>query len=554
MKKLFLIGASALMCSTAAFAQTDSAVKVAPAAPAMTMTPAPAPTMAAESTVNPALEEKVSNLEGKVDGINESYLDTKSTVDKLKCLSVSGYIQAQFRAATKGWDAQKDTGNVYKNAYQYKVGDMAGGAFGNGIDKMFQIRRARLKVQYKASNGLSDGTLQLEILPFEVGNAVVSGTPTKVTKGTDTTKTPNVVTDTTYATYTSSPFFNKGGVSIKEADVHFCDPWLQSFGIRAGIIDRPYGFEIGYSSSSREAPEESRMTQTLFPNDQDLGAQIEYVPGSKVKSKGLQALNLRAGLFTGNGINIESDNRFDAIGRLGFKAPIYVANMEIDGGVSGYYGKVTSHNDTTYSFTKGVFVANYDTNYKFDRHRNDKSLLTRLYYGADLQIYKDIPVIGGISVRGEYNQGQQVCAGVSSSGSPSNNLPSTAAAYFRNFRGWYVNVVQNLDPLHSQLVFRYDSYNPNTDAKSADINGTKYYTDATKTKIDPTIVSAGTADLTYNTIGFGWVLHITPNVKLTAYYDHVMNEKATFAQTSTSRFYNTSLHDDVITARLQYKF
>ena len=46
-----------------------------------------------------ALEEKVSEVQGKLDGLEESYLETMGTVKKLAKLKVSGYLQAQFAYA-----------------------------------------------------------------------------------------------------------------------------------------------------------------------------------------------------------------------------------------------------------------------------------------------------------------------------------------------------------------------------------------------------------------------------------------------------------------------
>ncbi len=68
------------------------------------------------------------------------------------------------------------------------------------------------------------------------------------------------------------------GVTVKDAYVLVTEPWTQSLGFQMGIFDRPFGYEISYSSSSRESPERSRMYQTLFPGERELGAKLFYAP------------------------------------------------------------------------------------------------------------------------------------------------------------------------------------------------------------------------------------------------------------------------------------
>ncbi len=68
------------------------------------------------------------------------------------------------------------------------------------------------------------------------------------------------------------------GVALKDAYINFKDPWLQMFTLQAGVFDRPFGFEVHYSSSMRESPERARITQTLFPQERDLGAMLTIQP------------------------------------------------------------------------------------------------------------------------------------------------------------------------------------------------------------------------------------------------------------------------------------
>lgn len=79
-----------------------------------------------------ALNEKIDAIDGKLSGLEESYLDTKSTVDALKKLKIGGLVQAQYVYYT-------DT-NLVSADRSTQQG-------------LFQVRRGRLKATYDAGNG-----------------------------------------------------------------------------------------------------------------------------------------------------------------------------------------------------------------------------------------------------------------------------------------------------------------------------------------------------------------------------------------------------------------
>jgi hypothetical protein len=472
-------------------------------------------------------EEKLSDLKGQVDGINESYLGTKATVDKLAKIKISGYTQFQIRTATNFKDATDTTINKAKpGTYLYPVGDFSGGKFSQGVGSVEQLRRARLKVAYETE--LTTAVLQLDCIPFTYSNAATA--VTSVTTYDTTSKKYTTTNSPSNAAY-----LNGGGVTIKDAYLRFTEPWLKSFSLMGGVFDRPFGFEIHYSSSNRETPERSRTEQTLFPGERDLGLALEMYPGENMGF--MQYINFKGGVFTGNGINVETDNARDFMGRLGFSVPLKEIGLGIDGGASGYFGKVTSWNDVADSFavSSKTFVkatGNYDKT--FDRK----------YYGGDLQLYYSLPVIGGLSLRGEVYTGRQP-GYASSTSSPSNNVLNTGSIYSRNFLGFYAWYVQNIDPIKSQLVVKYDSYDPNTDIKVADIDSAK--------------IAGGVsiADLMFNTIGLGWIYHWDENIKFMLYYDIVQPEKVTnaYAAKNASFYpYTIDMKANVLTFRIQYKF
>jgi hypothetical protein len=464
-------------------------------------------------------EPSVEELKARLNGLEESYLETKSNVDKLKKFKISGYLQAQFRTvvdpdtiAMKDTSAANEFGEgAFSGKYKYAVGDFAGGKFADGSRNLFQIRRARLKVAYEAD--LTQCVVQFDVLPFTVGNVVTSANATGATA--------------------TAAFFNGSGVTIKDFYLRFAEPWLKSFAVKAGIYDRPFGYEISYSSSMRESPERSRIFQTLFPEERDMGISLEYLAADNLPAWA-QYINLKAGAFAGNGINIENDNNRDIIGRLGLSLPFNDINLAIDGGFSGYVGKVTSLNDT---------IAEYDADAKkFVKETGYKNKnLDRKYLGGDLQLYYDLPVIGGICLRGEFIKALAQPGVSDNNGSPKSNIANSKPTYMRVCNGFYGMVVQNINPINSQLVFKYDVFDPNIDVEEDEIN-----------------LASGlkAADVKFSTLGFGVVYHWDENVKFIAYYDRVMNELVNedFIHDATMKYYTEDLQDDVFTFRIQYKF
>ncbi|MEO7425183.1 MAG: hypothetical protein ABI036_08345, partial [Fibrobacteria bacterium] len=172
-------------------------------------------TEAAAATASaPSQEEALANLKGQVDGLNESYLETKVTVDKLARIKVGGYLQAQWQHADTNGGA---------------AGAFAGGGFPATSNQRLQLRRVRLKTSYDA--GTSQYVMEFEARP--------------------------------------------SGVALKDAEVILKEPWLNTFSVSLGLMDRPFGFEIPYSSSAHEAPERTRVYQTIFKDEKDLGAKLE---------------------------------------------------------------------------------------------------------------------------------------------------------------------------------------------------------------------------------------------------------------------------------------
>ena len=436
----------------------------------------------AEEAVSPAKPEtsdeltqvkaEVETLKGELESLKESYLETKGIADKLSKIKMSGYIQTQWQYSDSIGLGTALPGSL---ASTNLPSQPAGGAFPANSRERFQLRRARLKTTYETAT--SKYVLQFDVLPT--------------------------------------------GLGIKDASVSVMEPWLKTFSATAGVCDRPFGFEIGYSSSSRESPERSRVYQTVFPGERDLGAKLEVAYPSGF----LQYFNFKGGYFTGMGPTAnEIDNNRDMIGRAGFGIPLYDLNLAIDGGFSAYLGSVTAVNDTVFNFV--------DTS--FTRSTGKLSgYVDRKVMGVDAQVYYDLPVIGGLSLRGEYLWGEMP-------GTSGANGPYGAAVtpiYNRKFSGWYAILVQNLGK-KVQAVVKYDVFDPNTEIDGEKMRGSL---------LRP-------ADIMFSTLGLGALFYWDENVRLTAYYDIIANEEAGPTVTGALAPYKQDLADNVFTLRAQVKF
>lgn len=136
----------------------------------------------------------------------------ESTVDALKKVRLSGYVQTQYQWGEK--DAALKVGGPNED-----------------FDKPFGrvgIRRGRMKLAYQ--DGIVAGVFQMDM--------------------------------------------TEKGIAIKDVYFDIKPTWFGTGGLRTGLFNRPFGDEISYSSSLRESPERSTVTTTLFPEERDLGGSL----------------------------------------------------------------------------------------------------------------------------------------------------------------------------------------------------------------------------------------------------------------------------------------
>jgi hypothetical protein len=426
----------------------------------------------ADTTTVP-VSEQLEQLKLHNESVNEILLDMKSYIDLARKLKFSGYMQTQYQVSD-------GIGNT-----AYPIGGFAGGAFPTSVGSRFQVRRGRFKVQYE-----NDLTFSQYVMQFDI---------------------------------------TQNGLGIKDAYINIKDPWVHSWNMRMGVFDRPFGFEVAYSSNFRETPERSRMSQTLFPGERELGAMIEFAP----EVGDWTNYNLKLGVF--NGVlptANENDNSKDIIGRAGFIIPLEEFNFAFDGGVSIYRGTVRSNAAEIYTFqgSQKKFVRD-------SAGANIGAHADRQYIGFDAQIIYDVPMLGGASVRGEYNFGSQ--PGTDRSNVFYNPTAANTIMYQRKFYGFYVSLLQNIGTKH-QLLLRYDVLDPNSEIEGTDIG----------------LSGTTLGDLKFSTFGGGYIYHLDDNVKFVFYYEMVRNETVNAAVVSTNVLapYKSDVKDDVFTFRMQYRF
>ncbi|NOU46009.1 MAG: porin [Bacteroidales bacterium] len=402
------------------------------------------------------------------DTLASSVNKLQSDLAQLKKIKVTGYVQAQYQLA--------DTTGI---------SSFAGGNFPANVDNRFSVRRGRVKIMY-------DNTLTSSVVQFDV---------------------------------------TEKGVAIKDAYIKITEPWTKSLSLTSGVFDRPFGFEISYSSSMRESPERARMTQTLFPGERDLGAKITFQPPKTSKWNFFKA---EAGMFNGvSGSFVDFDSKKDFIGNIGINKTTKSEKINYAVRASYYNGGWRQATSKVYaiaadSLGMNAYLLDYDT-------ANYGAITKREYIGADAQVNIDW-VAGLTSIRGEYIQGKQPTV---SGSSTSPTAAITTDAYIRNFRGMYFYLLQNIAATKFQAVVKYDVYDPNTDIAGDEIKNLK----------KDNSLKNGKTDIKYATIGLGLVYRYSNNVKLTAYYDIVKNETS-----SNLKGYSQDLSDNVFTLRLQYKF
>lgn len=316
-----------------------------------------AASVGAQTTEDPQSPEDpaptVEELEGKIDSLTEAFNESRNVLEALGKLKISGYLQAQYLHNERSID-ETTAVTATRNLDQ------------------FSIRRGRVKFAYQT-------------------------TPT--------------------SRFVLQPDITSSGVTLKDGYVELIEPWTKwHHTLTAGQFNWPFGFEIMYSSSSREMPERSLVMRTLFPGERDRGVMLSGL--------GLaDRFHYRAAIVNGTGTtqSFDYNKRKDFVGRTGYSfGPVDVA-------VSVYRG------------SELVSLGGRTAGRNFDKRRE----------GVDVQWITPVP---GLGVRGEYIRGVQP---------PSPGAPAMTARA-ADVAGWYAYAIQNVGTRH-QFVIRADEYDPDSD-------------------------------------------------------------------------------------------
>ncbi len=432
------------------------------------------------------LKAQDANTAPSNDSLNKSILHLKKDLDILKNMKISGWVQAQYQVA--------DTMGV-KN--------FDGGDFPGMSNNRFMIRRGRVKFTYTQKN--SQYVMQ------------INGT--------------------------------ERGVNLVEIFGKYTDPWSHAFSITAGVMNRPFGFEIQQSSADRESPERSRFSQTMLPNERDIGAMLTYQP---TKGKPLFGLKVDAGFFNGTGIAVpgtgapagsqpgttntsgltDYDYIKDFIGHAAYYHTAKDEKIKCGVGFSHYNGGFAYQNNKIYNTIKTDTAGNKvwvisDTINKSYKNR----IAPRVYYGVEAFLSVK-SIIGTTTIRGEYFTGTQTAKDVDSK-SPQVAPSATSAMYTRNFNAAYFYFIQRIGKSKHELAIKYEWVDPNSKITASDLNGKNGMREG---------------EIKYTMMSLGYILYLDANVKFMLNYNMVINETTKIAG------FTRDLKDNIVTIRMQYRF
>lgn len=407
--------------------------------------------------------QEADNLNVRIDSLAEETTTLDKIVKQLSKFKVSAYIQGQYQYGEK--------------EATLKVGDT-----NEHLDKGFNrigIRRGRMKFEY--NDGIGTAAVQLEA--------------------------------------------NDKGVSFRDLYIGIKDPWTKRNQLMAGVFNRPFGHEVGYSTSGLESPERATIIQYFFPDERDLGAMLTL---RTKKESPLAFMRLDAGLFAGNSINRETDSRKDFIGRLGAEKGI--GNWGQWGlGASYYNGGVYNPTTVAYEIDGKLF--------KMVDKGKVGTYMKREYIGLDGQ-FSFKSSWGTTSLRAEGLIGNQPGIAGSSKSPNTGTRPEDKpenSLFKRPFLGYFFYLVQDIGTSPFSAVFKYDVYDPNTKLKGHEIGMENSFTSKT--------------DLAQSTLGIGALYNFNKHIRVQAYYEFNFNEKSNLVEG-----YENDREDNVMTVRLQYKF
>ena len=327
----------------------------------------------------------------------------------------------------------------------------------------------------------------------------------------------------------------ESGVNIKDAFIRLQAPGVEWVSFRAGLLFRPFGYEVSYAAAPRETPERVRVITSLFPDERDVGAVLALFAPKKSAFSGLQ---LELGMVNGNGIAPENKAKYgdvhkDFVGHLSY-GKVY-DRVSFGVGASYYNGRVMLFANEKqdgapfhfYDMTTGDTLRNTGKPAGY--------MIGRSAYGVEGQLTVKT-VAGNTTLRTEYLFGRQPGLFDTNVSNCANGYLNRAPGdvYLRPFSGAYVYFIQDVfSPLHT-VVCRYDYYDPNRR-----LSGDNLLTDG---------------DVRYATFGAGYMFNPSPSVRLMAFYEWITNETSHSTSELVSAKFQHNLKDNMLTVRVQYRF
>ena len=313
------------------------------------------------------------------------------------------------------------------------------------------------------------------------------------------------------------------GVVIRDFFGRYYENQWQLFTFTTGMFARPFGYEVNVSSGDRETPERGRMSQILMKTERDLGFMASFEP--RKKNSPFRLVKFDVGVFNGQGLAgpEEYDSYKDIISRLSLKPYPLSKSVSLSAGASFFEGGLVQNSRYIYKMEdRKIFTVDSSA-------ANIGRKAPRRYRGLDGQL-KVRHGWGSTQLRGEYWWGTQTGS------ANETNTPGSVLAepyYIRKFNGAFFYFLQHIVNEKHQLILKYDFYDPNTNLAGNDIG---------------TIDNSHSADIKYNTFGFGYTFYINNHIKLVLWYDMIRNES-----TSLDGF-TSDQKDNVFTLRTQFKF
>jgi hypothetical protein len=416
--------------------------------------------------------------------------------------------------------------------------------------------------------------------------------------------------DVTYVLY---PDITERGVEMKEVWASW--QMIPELSMTLGAMNRPFGYEIGYSSSSREIAERSIAEQRLFNGERDLGLQlgitpkimkgftptielglfngsdnfgqgpVSAVPGSNklgftyaqiigpdVRTRFRTATGpdstLQAMINKGVGrdslfSNLTSDagykvNQKELLGHV--RLPFLVSDeFSFDIGGSWSIGGIAEPTDLIgeYTGTNGALVltktgTQSDATFSAGDTRSGLFFSNRTVFGADAQFYLSVLPFGGTILKTEMYTGQVPFYGSSALFTAADTAALGAPRTS--------TILKNVFGFYAMLVQNIsDDYQVALRYDSYDPNtsvkGTDFAFQNGTSVSSLRGVAAGTSfgqDLAISTLSVAFNAYISGNIRMMLNYDHPVTEEYTRNRGGLQTV--SDANDDRFTARMQYKF